>query len=506
MAIVVGRSVQEDKLLLANANGTIIDVRDIDEPLPDSRLPTEKKLFYQGNSLMSLFPEAKYFDPNRLSLSTMHKMRRDPMIAFGLTFIKSPLYNAIWRIECSDAQVRAFVEWSIRNVYQKLLSALLTSLEFGYSGVMVRWNEGRPNDKWVDEKGKEHAIWTKSVDAWYPFDVVNLQPEVITPKFDDALTKGRFQGIQMIGVKDYLRYPNALWYTNERQNAFGSYYGYPRSGYAYPYWRSYWLRWIISDRHFETDADPPLIVSYPVGKSLVMGVPRNNSDIALDIGNSLRSGATIAIPSEPYQNEDGKVTAQRRWAAEFLKGGENIRAHNESFEYLDVLKLRSVMVPEQALIEGKGGSGSKNTAGSIGEAFQDAQRMLMDDIDTAVFTPLAQYIAALHFDNPPAIRKVTTGFLSEDITFARNVLLILAKANPRGLNIDVRELVKAVGAPSIQYQPHDATPPATKDLMPAAARGNTPPGAAGGQGQAGGSNRTGSNRGGRPPGSPNTGG
>jgi hypothetical protein len=390
------------------------------------------------------------------------------------------------------------------NIYHKLLTSVLTSLEFGFSGCMLRWIQGRPNDKWVDEKGKEHSVWSKGVDAWYPYDVVNLQPETISPMFEKGITKGKWIGIEMLGVKDGLRYPNAVWYTHARSENFGSYYGYPRTGHAYPYWRSYWLRWIISDRHFETDADPPLIIAYPVGKSLVMGQARNNSDIALDIGNSLRSGATIALPSEPYQNEDGKVTAQRRWSAEFLRGGENIKAHNESFEYLDILKLRSVMVPEQALVEGKGGSGSRATSGTVSEAFQDSQRMLMDDIDAAVFTPLVQYMAALHFPNPPAIKKVTTGFLSEDIQFARDVLLILAKANPRGLNIDVRELVKAVGAPSVQYQPHDATPPSTKDLLPQKGGPTATPGTGGGgQGQGGGSNRTGINRGGRPPGRPN---
>ena len=38
---------------------------------------------------------------------------------------------------------------------------------------------------------------------------------------------------------------HSLWVTNEKDPNFGSIFGYPRLGYAYRYWWSYWFRWAI---------------------------------------------------------------------------------------------------------------------------------------------------------------------------------------------------------------------------------------------------------------------
>src|SRR6266568_9262114 len=43
------------------------------------------------------------FDSTRIPLSKLEQMRRDPMIAFGLYFIKVFLARAPWRIRCTDA-------------------------------------------------------------------------------------------------------------------------------------------------------------------------------------------------------------------------------------------------------------------------------------------------------------------------------------------------------------------------------------------------------------------
>src|SRR3982751_1950235 len=62
------------------------------------------------------------FDPERVTLRQMRQLRKDPMIAFGLHYIKVPLVTSEWHIEARDkngpnAQVAAFVDAVLRKIY-----------------------------------------------------------------------------------------------------------------------------------------------------------------------------------------------------------------------------------------------------------------------------------------------------------------------------------------------------------------------------------------------------
>jgi len=99
------------------------------------------------------------------------------------------------------------------------------------------------------------------------------------------------------------------------------------------------------------------------------------------MAEKLRSGANIAMPSTVIKGFDERQTSVREWYAEQMKSEVNFDALMKKFEYLDVLKLRSVMVPEQALVEGKGGTSSRNVAATFGDIFQESQAVLMEEID-----------------------------------------------------------------------------------------------------------------------------
>ena len=161
---------------------------------------------------------------------------------------------------------------------------------------------------------------------------------------------------------------------------FGNIFGYPRLGYAYPYWWSYWFRWAIADRAFERKGDPAILVRHPEGDlDLGDGQVISNAEYALLIGDRLRAGAAIAMPSTPYMGLDDKPSSLPEWSIEFLKGGVELDPFDNSFDYLDVQKLRAIFVPEQALIEGGGGTSSRNVAKEMGDAMVNAQSILMSE-------------------------------------------------------------------------------------------------------------------------------
>ena len=55
------------------------------------------------------------FDPDQITFEQMRLMRRHPMIAFALHFLKAVLLNAEWHIECADPKIAAFNAWLMKT-------------------------------------------------------------------------------------------------------------------------------------------------------------------------------------------------------------------------------------------------------------------------------------------------------------------------------------------------------------------------------------------------------
>lgn len=396
--------------------------------------------------LKKQMPELDEFMPDRISLKTLHKMRRDPMIQLGLHFIKVPLINAKWEIVGpAGREVEAdFIKWALDRVWMKLMSNMLLALEFGYVGIVKKWAYERPPD--------ELEIWSASVDPVVPDDVFALYPQYIEPRFTKG---GKFNGITYHAFgEDPKEIPDeyCLWFTNDLDPSFGNYYGFPRIGYGYPYWRSYWFRWLLYDRHFEQDADPPLVIWGPSGNYHdEEGNIHWYRDEGLAVGESLRSGGTIYLPSTPYFDaQTDKPSQAKQWDAEFMYGGSNIEGFQSTFEYLDVMKLRSILVPEQALVEGKGGTSSRNVAATYGAAFMESQTVLIEQIDRLVNWYFVDKIAEYNFGaKPGTFKKKTKSFLEENADLWGEIMKAVASTDPLKAKIDLAEMAKRLEMPQL---------------------------------------------------------
>jgi hypothetical protein len=224
--------------------------------------------------LASLNQLLSKFDVQRIPISRLRLMRRDPMIAFALFFIQAQLLRARWSIKCPDAQVAAFVDNALREIWPSLVMNYMNKLTFGWQAAVKRFALTNPDWTYIDSNNPnatESPVWdngTIQAVTWKPF--VPLPPEGAEPNWDD---NGDFNGIkynpglvQTSGGSppkgDPVDYDvlHSLWFTNERESVHGSLWGYPRIGYAYRFWWSFWFNWGLADRHFEKDADPPPIV------------------------------------------------------------------------------------------------------------------------------------------------------------------------------------------------------------------------------------------------------
>lgn len=454
------------------------------------------------NPLSSLNTLTSKFDVTKIPIDKLHQMRRDPMIAFALFFVKASLMRARWVISCEDAQVAAFVDNALREIYSSLAAQYLLKLDYGWSAVVKRFTLSNPDwtyiDPTVDATSPRKLVWDQgSIQAVTLKPFIPLPPESADPIYDND---GSFAGITYKPVKtgpgantDEKKFDvlHSLWFTNERDSVWGSLWGYPRTGYAYRFWWSFWFNWGLADRHFEKDSDPPAVVRYPSQDADLLGVDGkrlSTRDMALNVGEKARSNSVIALPSETITSFDEKPTAVPKWSIDFLRGGGNFSAFKERFDQLQVLILRACLVPEQAFIEGSGGTSSRNVAGELQDAFVASQVVLMQEFDQDINRFLIPQLVAANFpDKVVRCRKVTKSYDVEDLAFAKQIIQLIGQNNPDDLQADIGTLMEVVGIPrlapdeiakkeaevakEVQAQKPEATDPGASGDAPVDAQG-----------------------------------
>lgn len=409
------------------------------------------------------------FDAEIIPFSKLRQMRRDPMIGFGLHYLKTPLVNAPWRIKCADPKIAAFVDAALRPIYARLIFQYALSLDFGFSAISKQFQLANPNTTYIDEGGNEQPVWSEGEILpviWKPFTA--LPPEDVSPVWDpktDELNGIKFQleepgggsaggaggsagGDEEPDIDIY----HTLWATNEKDSVFGSLYGYPRIGYAYQFWWTFWYRWHMANRAFERTAVPPLLGRYPEGRfEDEDGNVYDNMDMMLAALGDIRSMSDIALPSDPVDTGGQGTGTLREWEIEYVEGGKSNWDLDGTFEKLQVMMLRALFVPEQTFLEGQGGTSSRNVARQMAEVFVESQATLMSEIDDHINRYLIPHLVLINF--PEFIgecRKITTGFSSEDTEFMKQIIQLVGQQsqNPAlDLGVDMRSAMERVGIP-----------------------------------------------------------
>ena len=181
-----------------------------------------------------------------------------------------------------------------------------------------------------------------------------------------------------------------------------------------------------------------MIAFHPEGNSVIdetTGETRPNWEIALEMADRLRSNAVAAVPSTMAEAGMGESSnTQRAWDFKFLETPfQSLQIFDERFNYLNVMKLRSVWVPEQAFIEGEGGTSSRNVAAQMAEIFIESQALLMDEIDDEINRYMIPQLLIVNFpefiNNGGVAFKVSHGFRKEDIEFYKQVLQLVGQSS-----------------------------------------------------------------------------
>jgi hypothetical protein len=397
------------------------------------------------------------FEVERIPLSKLHAMRRDPMLAFGLSFIKTPHVRAKWHIDARgsegpNAQVAAHLDHDLRLIYGQFVSGYLNSLDYGFQAMAKRFVEQENIAGTFIETNpdtgeqEEKPIWSEggvNPIGWKPF--VTLPPDIVEPIWQS----GEFNGIaysteggqQIAGIapaagsatnKITVDLYHSLWVTNERESNFGRLWGYPRLGYAYRYWWSYWFLWTIRDRAFERKIDPSIKVFHPEGEFFddQTGESVAYRDYALTIADRIRSGGAIAVPSEPWEDINGRGTI-RKWDLEYVTEAVDFKQFDSPLEDMQVQKLRSLWIPELAFIEGGGGTSSRNVAKELGSSFVESQAVLSQQIAEHINRwVIPQWLAVNYsefMEQGGEAKIVIQGFTDEDTEFTTQLVNLIGQ-------------------------------------------------------------------------------
>jgi hypothetical protein len=424
------------------------------------------------------------YDPDNITHRDRRRMRQDPIIKMALWYSKAPMIRADWTMECEDPVIQAAMTEIYRNVHISLMKTALNCFDFGYQGAVKGFKLGKIEATYEDQDGNVKPCWDDpDVKPLVLGKLVPLPPETTRVHLKD----GEFAGIDTPLAtngepgSDDATIPAewCMWFTNEYEEEFNNYYGRARLDPSYRFWYSYWFAFHMRDRHAEADADPALQVWYPPGSYKdANGEVKTNRDAALEIGAKLRGGATIAWPSDVHVDEQGKLTTQPLWRAEFLKGGENLAAFNDLLTDLEISKLRACLVPEQALVESKHGTSSRNSAATFVDIFTQSLEQSAANIDDLVNKYLLRPVIEANWgkDAPQCLKK-TTGFQEEDLTLPALLIQAAFTADPNALPLDFEEMCRKAGLPVFSKKEQKDREDAAQEAKDAIAEMAPPPGA-----------------------------
>src|SRR4051794_29569793 len=418
-------------------------------------------------------------------LRKLKEMAKDPMLRFGMHFISTPHVRAQFHIEAKDskginAQVAGFLDSAWRQIHASFMMQALMSMRWGHQPMVKRFATGNPGGTYRDETEADPAkqmkpVWDEgSVEPiiWKTF--VPLDPGRCQPLWDDST--GEFNGISYqpgtsdikkalgfggsTGTKNTIEIDvyRSLWVTHNRSDEFGSIYGYPRLAFAYRYWWSHWYTWAMIDRSIERMAIPPMIAYHPAGE---WEDPDNPSEtvpyweIALDTAEKLRSNAIASVPSTLASSGlDERGTQMREWDFQFLETKNAPIEQMIAFtQYCDVMKLRSIWIPEGALIEGEGGGGSaqRNIVTQMYENFVESQANLFDELIEYVNRFVIPQILVVDYpefvNDGGTAQIVGHGFTTEDLDLLKQLIQLIGQSNPLELGVDIREGLQRLNIP-----------------------------------------------------------
>lgn len=325
------------------------------------------------------------YNPDEIPFEIYEKMARDPQIALGLALLTLPIIARPWSFECNDRKIQIFMHHIFEKHIRKILKYLLTSLKYGYSVNEKVFQRVNMKIEDIDEDGKKTVLFNGKVITYKK--IKSLHPSSVNVMMDNKDNLNGF--VQFTSKSPFIRIPKskALWFAND--NEFGNWYGKSRLKNIYKVW--YWgeLLQQFMLRYFERKGSPTTIVFAPPGESVDSSGNRvSNLDVAARIGRMVTENSVVTLPSA---FKDGN----KMWDMVHLQDDKRGEMFVEALNFIDVKKLRGLLIPERTLTQGE--SGSFSMASAHTDVFWLQEEGLISDLEDVVNEQLVEPILQLNF-------------------------------------------------------------------------------------------------------------
>jgi len=394
-------------------------------------------------------PERRYGrlqSAQNIPAHTKLEMLRDPVIAMTMGFIGATLVKAKRVIECVDEPKRRFFEAMFRRWEQEFILQAAMAVALGSCGLIKRFAFERPQPSEIEAA----PVWTAAATPYIVRGFDAVYPVGTSPKFDN---KGReFLGIEtQDGTVDVFY---SLWLTLGQARAFGAYGGSGRLENVYKHW---WIKnfgWDLYLVWLQKNANPAVKVEHPPGKD---SAGKSHQAIALGTGDSLRSGATVAVPSSVYKmvdqlSGDERLAAVKKWTVEFLESSSRVGQFHEMENQCDDKIALGMLLPPQAIMDVTGGDlGGPTSADKLTKLAETLLLMDAADIDRHVNDYVFPAVERANFaPGSPRVRVRTVELEQDSRTMLFEIVkVLLGKMGADTGEFDLVEALRRLDLPVV---------------------------------------------------------
>lgn len=315
-----------------------------------------------------------------ITIQDLDEMRFDGQIRAGLMLIKLPIQRAQWQIVCEDQDISAWVNEVIKPIWPDLVRTTLMALDFGYSVHEILW--GTLYNLAVTATQAQLGASRK---VTYPQSTCVRKLLHVDPLTCWLMTyrrAGDFAGFRQF-TPEYTVVPESKSFHFANEMEFDEVYGVPRTKPCYPYWQWKKLNYEWMNVANETYAVPIRKGFYPEGQTEFINAAGedtslDNRDIMLDLLSEMGNNFVAALPTGFQMDQGG----QRLWDIEFLEAQRSGQDILGTIDHMNLMILKSLLVPQLALEIGS--SGSYSLADTQIDFFMLGEEALMDQIANAV--------------------------------------------------------------------------------------------------------------------------
>lgn len=374
-------------------------------------------------------------------ISTKLEMLKDETLALCIAFTGATLVKARREIVCADAAKQRFFDALFRSWEQEFVLQANVGIALGSLGLVKKWRFETPQP--VDAP----PVWKESATPYVIRGFDMLYPIGSEPRFDE--TGHHFEGMETPDGKLDVFY--SLWLTFRKELSFGAYRGVGRLEHCYKQW---WLKNFGADLYvvaLQKQANRVVQATYPPGTDAKTG--KSNQQTALEIGDSVRSGATVAIPSDTYRtlglDGEERSSSVQKWGLQFLEGAGSMGSFHEIDSHHDKKMAMGYFIPPQSLFEVKGGQlGSVTSAEVLAGIAAEVLMQDAADIDRHLNRYVFPAINKANFPptSPPVVVK-TTGLAPDNREALTELVNALLAQHPDGKYFDLREAMARLELP-----------------------------------------------------------